>query len=256
MRACALASGSSGNCFYIENETGAVLIDVGISARRVVDAMTLLNLDPGKIKAIFLTHEHSDHISGVDVLARKLNVPIFGTKGTLKSGFICSHHELIKPIKNNQHITLGSLTIETFSKSHKAAEPVSYSIRSEHNTIAVITDAGYACENINHVIARSDILFLESNHDVAMVQSGPYPYFLKQWVTGDSGHLSNTQAARAVLENGNKRLKNVILSHISKTNNTPEIALQTFQAILKERTDFSPHVSVSLAHTPTSLFTL
>jgi phosphoribosyl 1,2-cyclic phosphodiesterase len=254
MKACALSSGSSGNCFYVEKDDAAVLVDVGISARKVIERMSLLKLNPEKIKAIFITHEHSDHIVGIDVLARRLNVPIFATKGTIKHGFLCSNNDLIKPINNNESIKIGVLKIEAFTKRHKAAEPVSYSILSSGKVVSVITDAGYACDNINKGISQSDLLFLESNHDIAMVESGPYPPFLKKWVTGDSGHLSNTQAGLAVLENARPRLKNIILSHISKTNNTPDVALETFKSLVKERSDLNPNVSVSLDHAPTQLF--
>lgn len=254
MRVSALSSGSSGNCFYIEKNNSAVLVDVGISAKKVVERMNLLDLNPEKLKGIFVTHEHIDHILGIDVLARKFNLPIYATNGTISKGFLCSNKELINPIKNNEKIAVGELEIEAFTKSHKAAEPVSYSIYDKGKIVSVITDAGYACENINYNISKSDFLFLESNHDVKMVENGPYPYFLKRWVTGDSGHLSNKQAGLAVLEHGNKKLKNVVLSHISKTNNSPKLALKTFKELIKERSDFNASVSVSLSDSPTSLF--
>jgi phosphoribosyl 1,2-cyclic phosphodiesterase len=256
MRACALSSGSSGNCFYIEKNNSAVLFDVGISAKKVVERMNLLNLNPENIKAVFVTHEHTDHIIGLDVFARKFNLPIFATRGTISNGHLCSDNKLLNEIKNNSKINIGELEIETFTKSHKAADPVSFSVYNQNKVVSVITDAGYACKNINNHIAESNLLFLESNHDVKMVENGPYPYFLKKWVTSDSGHLSNTQAGLAVLEHGNKKLKNVVLSHISKTNNSPRIALKTFRNLLKERNDFTGKVSVSLDYCPTEMFSV
>jgi len=254
MRVCALASGSKGNCFYVEKGNSAVLVDAGISAKKIVERMSLLNLDAEKIKAIFVTHEHSDHIKGIDVFSRRFNVPVFATKGTIANGFLCSNREMINPIKKNERVEIGGLGIEAFSKSHRAAEPVSYSIIDRNKVVSIITDVGCACENTNEKISKSDFLFLESNHDKKMLENGPYPYFLKKWIVSDSGHLSNKQAGLAVLENGNKKLKNVVLSHLSRTNNLPEVALKTFENLVRERSDFNAQISVSLDSAPTGLF--
>lgn len=249
----ALASGSSGNCFYVGNETSAVLIDVGISAKQVIERLLKVGGKPEKIKAIFITHEHIDHIKGSDVLARKLNVPIFSTKDTAKKGFLCSNPELINWIKEDSVIQIDKLKIEAFSKSHSAANPVSYSIL-ENKKVSVITDAGHACKNINGQISNCDFLFIEANHDEQMLHSGPYPKFLKAWVSGSEGHLSNRQAALSVLEFASPKLKRIILSHLSRTNNSPEIALQTFTKIIKERHNFFPEIHVSIKENPTQLF--
>ena len=258
MKAAALSSGSEGNCFYIEDNDTAVLIDVGISTKKVNERLSILNLQADKIKAIFLTHEHIDHIRGVDVLARQLHIPIYATKGTIESGYICSNKKLIKSIKRNDKIKINNLLIESFEKSHKAAEPVSFSISSltHRKNVAVITDVGYACPSVNEKVAKADFLFLESNHDIKMLENGPYPYFLQKWVRGDDGHLSNTQAALSVLEFASPQLKNIVLSHISSKNNTPQLALKTFNKILKERSDLKPDISLSLFSEPTKLFSI
>lgn len=255
MKVSALASGSSGNCFYIENNNSAVLVDVGISAKKLVERMNFLNLNAKKIKAIFITHEHGDHVKGTDVFSKKFNVPVFATRGTISNSCLCSNENMINEISTNERVLIKGLEIEPFAKSHKAAEPVSYSVFSQSKVVSVITDAGYACKNINERIAMSDFLFLESNHDIKMLENGPYPYFLKKWIASNSGHLSNIQAGLAVLENGN-RIKNVVLSHLSKTNNLPDVALKTFKNIVKERSDFNAKVSVSLADAPTKLFSV
>lgn len=254
MKATALSSGSAGNCFYIEKDDSAILIDAGINAKKINERLSNLNLDPKKIKALFITHEHIDHIRGADVFARQLNIPIFATHGTIKSGFLCSDEKLINKIKNDESINISGLQIETFSKSHKAADPVSYSIKNKNKTVSVITDLGYSCENVNNAIKGSNFLFLESNHDLEMLRNGPYPYFLKNWIKGDSGHLSNNQAGLAVLEHAHSKLKNVVLSHLSKVNNAPEVALKTFNSLLKERSGFSAHVTTSTENAPTNLF--
>lgn len=254
MKVTAIASGSSGNCFYVENEKSAVLIDAGISAKHINLRMNELKLNPKKIEGIFLTHEHIDHIRGADVFARQLDIPIYATNGTAKNGFLCSNEELINIIKKNENVKIGSLEVEAFEKNHKAHEPVSFSVNEKNKVVSVITDVGVACKNVNERIGMSNFLFLESNYDPIMLENGPYPYFLKKWVKGDTGHLSNNQAGLAVLEHSHSKLKNVILSHISKNNNTPQVALKCFKKIMKERKDFDAHIGVSIADYPTEIF--
>lgn len=253
MEISSLGSGSSGNCFYIKNNKGAILIDVGLSSKEIIRRLTLINQSPKLIKGIFITHEHSDHIKGVDVFARQFNIPIYATKKTAAASFLCSDNKLIKIINNNEVIKLEGMKIEAFSKSHKAADPVSYNIFNGKK-ISVITDAGYACNNIIDNVSDSDFLCLESNYDVKMLENGPYPHFLKKWVSGNDGHLSNIQASLCVLEHANKKLKHVMLSHLSKFNNTPELALSTFNKLIKERRDLKINVSISHRNFPTKIF--
>lgn len=252
MEISALASGSSGNCFYVGDKGSSILVDAGISAKQILLRMESLNLNPESINGIFITHEHSDHIKGADVFSRKFNVPLFATLFTIKSGFLCSDDSLITPISNTSKTRVGNLVVESFPKSHKAADPVSFTVKGSKK-VSVITDAGHACRNIISHVSNSDALFLESNHDENMLLSGPYPWYLKNWIKGDTGHLSNRQAALCVLEHASKNLKHVVLSHLSQTNNTPEMALKTFNSLLKERRNFSPKVSVSSRHEPTPL---
>lgn len=254
MKVAALSSGSDGNCFYLENDSSAILIDAGINAKHTFERLDQLKINPNKIKALFITHEHIDHVRGVDVIARKLNIPIFATNGTIKNGFICSNDSLINKIKNNEIININGMRIEAFSKKHKALDPVSYIISNSNKTTSVITDIGIACNNVNDAISKSNFVFLESNHDIDMLNVGPYPHFLKNWVRGDTGHLSNNQASLAVLEYGHSKLKNVVLSHISKVNNTPSVALNTFNKTLKERHNFDAKVFTSVESSPTQLF--
>ncbi|MEK6927116.1 MAG: MBL fold metallo-hydrolase, partial [Nanoarchaeota archaeon] len=170
MKVTAIASGSSGNCFYVENEKSAVLIDTGISAKKINLRMNELKLNPRKIKGIFLTHEHVDHIRGTDVFARQLNIPIYATNGTAKNGFLCSNEELINVIGKNENINIGGLEVEAFEKNHKANEPVSFSIKEKNKVVSVITDVGVACKNVNERIGMSNFLFLESNYDPKMLE--------------------------------------------------------------------------------------
>lgn len=243
MDICALASGSSGNCFLVEDKGNIILIDAGISCRQIIEKMQFIGKDPVNIKGIFITHEHSDHTRGSDILSRKFNIPIYATKMTAENCCLCKDSNLINHIKNDETVSAGGMDIEAFSKSHRASDPVCYNIFKKKK-ISVITDAGYCCDNIINNIIDSDALFLESNYDSDMLENGPYPYFLKKWIKSDIGHLSNLQAAQCVFLHGNPKLKYIILSHLSKNNNTPELALKTFN-MLKERRNFSPKILVS-----------
>ncbi|MFA5993316.1 MAG: MBL fold metallo-hydrolase [Candidatus Pacearchaeota archaeon] len=253
MRVSALASGSSGNCFYVESHDKAVLVDAGISAKQIVERIKSVGGEPSRVKGIFVTHEHSDHIRGTDVFARAFNVPIFATKDTARSGFLCSDSDLIHTIKNNETVKIGKMEIQAFSKSHKCADPVSYNIYNDKK-LSIITDVGYACKNVIENVSDSDFLFMESNYDERMLASGPYPIFLKNWIKSPQGHLSNVQSACCVLEHASPKLKNLVLSHISLNNNTPETAFKTFVDLLKERRNLKPEISVSDRSVPTEMF--
>jgi len=253
MEIAVLSSGSSGNSFYVQKNKSGILIDAGISAKQISSRLKSLGINDEKVKGIFITHEHSDHISGVDVFARRLQIPIFATKKTAENCFLCSQDNLINFIDNDSLLEIAGMKIEAFSKSHKAEDPVSYSI-SKGKKISVITDLGYACENVIERVSESDFLCLEANHDIKMLQQGPYPFFLKKWIKSDLGHLSNIQAALCVLEHGKSKLKNVILSHISRNNNTPFIALKTFNSLIKERSDLKPLIMAPKHGEMTKLF--
>ena len=222
--------------------------------------MKILKKSPEKIRGIFITHEHSDHIRGADVFARHFRVPIYVTRKAAKGAksenkTICSNVDLLKYIKNDETVEIAGMNVEAFSKSHKCADPVSYNIENGKK-VSVITDVGYACKNVIANVADSDFLFLESNHDEIKLERGPYPYFLKQWIRSDIGHLSNMQAALCVLEHGSPKLKHIILSHLSKTNNTEKLAMETFDHLIKQRKDLNPKVLLSTREKPTSLFEL
>jgi phosphoribosyl 1,2-cyclic phosphodiesterase len=258
MELCALASGSSGNCFYIGNpaQNKGILVDAGISSKKIIERLEKIGKKPESIAGIFITHEHSDHIRGADVFARAFNTPIFATKKTADKCSLCSNGELITKIGNQSSIEIAGFEVESFSKHHLAEDPVSYSIFGNGKTASVITDLGICCNRVNSAVTDSNFLFLESNHDPIMLENGPYPAHLKTWIQGDYGHLSNIQASLCILEHASKKLKNVVLSHLSQTNNTPEIALNTFNYLIKERRDIHPRAIVSLREKPTELFKL
>lgn len=253
MNICALGSGSSGNSYYIENNKKAILIDAGFSAKQITEKLDSIGKSAKNIKGIFITHEHIDHVRGVDVFARQLNIPIFATKSTSENCFLCSDEDLINPIKNDETISLAGLEIQAFAKSHDASDPVSYSI-SNGKKISIITDLGKISQDVIENISGSNFLCFESNHDEDMLSNGPYPYFLKARIRSDLGHLSNKKASLCILEHATKKLKTLVLSHLSQVNNTPQLALKTFKNILKERSDLNTRVCVSLRDKPTELF--
>lgn len=252
MKFSALSSGSSGNCFYIKHKDSAILVDAGISCKQIVSNLESLGEDASKIKGIFVTHEHIDHVKGIDVLSRTFNIPIFATKGTIENCFLCSEASLINKIKKDETTKIAGLEIEAFSKSHDGLEPVSFKIKND-KILSIITDVGKICNNVIDAVSDSDLLVFESNHDSRMLAEGKYPYFLKNRIASDLGHLSNLKSALCVLEHGRNKLKNLMLAHLSQNNNTPELALKTF-SLLNERRDLHPKISLSLRDQVTDMF--
>ncbi len=252
MEFCALSSGSSGNSYYIENNNKAILIDCGLSAKRIIERLKYIQKNPNNIKAILITHEHQDHIRGALVFGRHFNIPIYATKGTIKSSLLCSDSNLIKVIRNDESLSLCGMDISVFPKSHSASDPVFFSIKNKKE-ISIITDLGYSTRCVNEAIKNSDFLCIESNHDLKLLEDGRYPQFLKKWITGDKGHLSNEQSVASVFENATNKLKNIVLSHLSINNNKPDLALKAFGQ-LKNRKEINCRISISERHIPTKLF--
>jgi len=226
---CALASGSNGNCYYIGNETEAILIDAGISRRQILDRMKEKKLDYNKVKAVFISHEHSDHYRGAKVLSKKLSIPVYMTEVTHQKSFYTMRPTNVITFQPGETIQIGNFSIHSFLKQHDAIEPVSFRIEYEGKNIGVFTDIGAACDNVKQHLSKCDFLFLESNYDIDMLQTGKYPYYLKQRVSGDHGHLSNDQARLLIEEHAGENLKTIYLSHISEDNNRGQIALDTFK---------------------------
>lgn len=226
-----IASGSSGNCLYVGNQDSHILIDAGVSGKHIKEGLEGFGVNPAELDAILITHEHIDHISGLGVMARKYKVPIYATEKTLvqiehtKSvGKIST--ELFRVVKPDDTYRIGDIHIRPFSISHDAQDPVSYVFGCGGIKIGMVTDLGYFDEAIVDELKDSDILYIEANHDIHMLQVGPYPYYLKQRILGNKGHLCNEMAGRLIKELYSSRLKNVILGHLSRENNFPELALE------------------------------
>lgn len=229
MRLLSIASGSSGNCIYIGDDTTHILIDAGISGKRIEAGLNSIGVSGKDLDAVFVTHEHVDHISGLGVMARKYDVPIYSTRGTIAGISMAKSvgdidGQLFQMIRKNENISIGSLMVQAIPISHDAAEPVCYKVSNGARTIAVATDMGYYTEEIVEHLKGLDAILLEANHDVNMVQVGPYPYYLKQRILGKKGHLSNETAGRLLSEIVHDDLKHIFLGHLSKENNLPQLA--------------------------------
>lgn len=221
---CAIASGSNGNCYYIGNEKGAILIDAGISAKQIVLRMKERGLNPAKLKAAFISHEHGDHMRGVRGVSKKLQVPIYVSSNTYFGAYKNMRPDNPVFFVPNDKITIGDFNVFSFLKNHDAAEPYSFRVEFKGKNVGVFTDIGEACENVINNVKLCNALFLETNYDEKMLWDGSYPYFLKKRVASEVGHLSNDQAFNLLDKHANKKLQCVFLSHISKENNTPEKA--------------------------------
>lgn len=225
-----LNSGSNGNCYYIGNEHEAVLVDAGISCRETEKRMLRLGLSIKKVKAIFVSHEHSDHINGIPVLAKKYNIPVYITPGTLKHLRIDpENYQIVHFIAHNP-VTIGELTIIAFPKFHDAIEPHSFIISCNNITVGIFTDIGVACENLISHFCKCHAAFLEANYDDDMLDKGNYPYYLKRRIRGGQGHLSNKQALELFVNHKPEFMSHLLLSHLSKNNNSPKLVYELFNS--------------------------
>jgi phosphoribosyl 1,2-cyclic phosphodiesterase len=206
MNIASIASGSNGNCYYLEDSDDAILVDAGISTKQIVERMARLGLSMSKIRGVFISHEHGDHIRGLDVLTRKYCIPVFMTQKTYSSYGKIIKDSLLNFFSPGESVVLGKISVNPFLKSHDAAEPCSFSVSSEEKTVAVMTDIGLQCANVIDHIRNADAIFLESNYDDDMLWTGFYPPYLKKRISSDLGHLSNTQAAKLTLEHASSRL--------------------------------------------------
>lgn len=230
---CSIASGSNGNCYYIGNNTDAVLIDAGISTKQILARMKERNLDPAKVKALFITHEHSDHLRGARVLGKRLQIPVFMTAKTYNGAYRNLRPDNPRFFSTQETIAVGEFTVHPVLKNHDAAEPCSFRVEYGGKNVGVFTDIGEPCDNVRSHLNLCDGLFLESNYDAEMLWNGFYPWHLKKRVASNVGHLSNDQAFELLDIHAGEKLQCVFLSHISKENNTPELALSTMQNLTK-----------------------
>ncbi len=232
MELYSIASGSSGNCVCAGSDDCHVLIDAGVSGKRVEEGLNAVGLKAEEMRGILITHEHVDHVSGLGVISRRCELPIYATRGTidaiLQSG-ACGEIPagLFHVVRAGEAFEVGDLLIEPFATSHDAAEPVAYKISSGGKSMAVVTDLGTYDDAIVEKIQNLDVLMLEANHDVRMLEAGPYPYRLKQRILSERGHLSNESSGRLLSEALHDHFGAVMLGHLSEKNNYPDLAFET-----------------------------
>lgn len=232
MRLCSIASGSSGNCVYIGSERTHLLVDAGISGKRIVSGLNELGMRPEEVDGILITHEHNDHIKGLGVLSRKYAIPIYATQGTMEgileySGLGEFDRSLLHSVSCDEDFLIGDMKIHPFRISHDAKEPCAYVAGQGEKKVAVATDMGMYDDYTVSNLRGLDALLLEANHDVKMLQVGTYPYYLKQRILGDRGHLSNENSGRLLCDILHDGFKGVLLGHLSKENNYERLAYET-----------------------------
>jgi phosphoribosyl 1,2-cyclic phosphodiesterase len=223
-----LNSGSNGNCYYIGNEKEAILVDAGISCREIERRIKRLGLSINKVKAVFISHEHTDHISGLYTLTKKYGLPVYITNATLMQAGLKLQPELVRSFTAHKTILVGNLSITGFPKFHDASDPHSFTVSCNEINVGVFTDIGIACENLLSHFKKCHAAFLETNYDEAMLEQGRYPRFLKNRIRGGKGHLSNIQALELFVGNRPKFMSHLFLSHLSKNNNCPDLVQQLF----------------------------
>ena len=232
MRLCSIASGSSGNCIYVGSSRTHLLVDTGISKKRIDEGLHTLGIKGEELEGILITHEHSDHIQGLGVFSRKYGIPIYATRGTITGIEGCKSlgkmpEGLLHEVKVDEKFALGDLDILPFAISHDANQPSGYRIEHGGKSLAVATDLGIYDEYTVEHLKNLDAVLLEANHDIHMLEVGPYPYPLKRRVMGEKGHLSNELSGRLLCDILHDNLQYVMLGHLSKENNYAELAYET-----------------------------
>lgn len=238
VRFSVLASGSTGNAFYIESGHDRLLVDAGLSGKQLDRLFQEAGANPTQLTGILVTHEHSDHIKGLGIIARKYNLPIYANTKTWHAmekqlGKLTTDQKF--HFEPNTIQTFGSIDVESFSVSHDAVDPMFFTFRAEQKKIALVTDLGYVSERIKKTVEDADAYVFEANHDISMLQMGHYPWSVKRRILGDSGHVSNEDCGLALSDIISNKTRRVYLAHLSKDNNMKELARMSVSQVLRER---------------------
>ncbi len=248
---CSLFSGSSGNALFIGTERAKLLIDAGLSGKRIMEALCSIGENPAELSAILITHEHVDHVRGAGIVSRKQDVPIYANEATWRA-----MERDLGPVKLENRVAfctgkefeIGDICVKPFAIPHDAAEPVGYNFFVQGKRITTATDIGHMNNELLSHMEGNDLLLLESNHDVEMLKVGPYPWPLKKRIMGDHGHLSNEMAAKVIAYLAEKGGKRFVLGHLSHENNFPELAFQTtFNALTEKQIAVGGDVTLEVA---------
>jgi len=259
---CSLSSGSSGNCYYLGNESKGILIDAGISAGAIRKFLKHMGISMQTIMGVLVSHNHSDHIRGLEVLTRKNNLPVFTTNKIWKS--ILSRKNnisgvTVREIALQQRFHLAGFDIEAFPLSHDAPETIGFHMGAGDQRITIATDLGHICQTVAPYIKAANLLVIESNYDEKLLMNGAYPHFLKARILSDHGHLGNHQTSSFLADSIGENLRHICLAHLSTKNNTPDLALQTLQQTFAERgisTNGQLKISVLNRHMPSEVIRL
>ncbi|MCX7843350.1 MAG: MBL fold metallo-hydrolase [Clostridia bacterium] len=235
---CSLFSGSSGNSLFLGFESTRILIDAGLSAKKITQALCSIGENPSELSAILISHEHSDHIKGAGILSRRFNLPVYANTSTWQSmesfiGPVQAHNK--QYFVSGEDFKIGSIAVRPFSIPHDASDPVGFNFFINGRKITTATDIGHINREILGYLEKSDMILLESNHDVEMLRVGPYPWHLKRRILGDRGHLSNDMAGKVVAYLASLGTRHFLLGHLSKENNFPELAYETVSNTLFEK---------------------
>ena len=234
---CTLASGSSGNSLLVSDGRTHILVDAGISCRRITNGLKALGVDPRELAGVLITHEHTDHMAGLATLTKQLRVPVYASRGTGRQ--LCYRiaflEELLRPVTPGEGFSVGGIDVESFPTPHDAAESTGYALSAGGRKAAVATDLGCVTPEVLKGIRGADLLVCEANHDVEWLRSGPYPYYLKARILGDRGHLSNEAGAELAWTAVEGGARTVVLAHLSHENNTPRRALDVVGGVLSRR---------------------
>ena len=225
-----LNSGSNGNCYYVGNEQEAVLVDAGICCRQIEIRMKRLGLSMDKVKAVFISHEHSDHIRGVEIVAKKYKLPVYITSQTLRNSRLYLPKSQVFTFEAYQPVFIGELCVLPFPKKHDASDPHSFTVTYQDLTVGVFTDIGLSCEHVIRHFSQCHAAFLEANYDEEMLEKGKYPIYLKRRIRGGHGHLSNRQALQLFTSCRPPYMSHLLLSHLSHENNNPDLVKELFSA--------------------------
>ncbi len=238
IKLASLYSGSSGNAIYISNEKTHILVDAGLSGKRIEESMAMAGGDIRNIQAILISHEHIDHTLGAGILSRRFGIPIYANQRTweaMRKQLNKIKPECIRMFNTSQVFNIGDLEVCAFSTPHDAAEPVGFNFRCQNKKVTIATDIGHMDETLLSNLEGSDMILIESNHDIEMLKMGRYPWPLKQRILGDSGHLCNEVAGKVVAYLASRGTQKFLLGHLSAENNFPELALQTVKNALSEK---------------------
>ena len=234
---CTLASGSSGNSLLVSDGRTHILVDAGISCRRITNSLKALGVDPRELTGVLITHEHTDHMAGLATLTKQLRLPVYASRGTGRQ--LCYRiaflEGLFHPVTPGEGFSVGGIAVESFSTPHDAAESTGFALSAGGRKAAVVTDLGYVTPEVLKGIRGADLLVCEANHDVEWLQSGPYPYYLKARILGDRGHLSNEAGAELAWTAVEGGARTVVLAHLSHENNTPARAHAVVRGVLERR---------------------